>query len=140
MSPIARRIASAATAVAVLDLGERIRAAQGPEIAAMDGWLEEWGEAFPDAADHAPMAHDGMDKGGMDQAAAMSALDAADGADFDSLFLELMIEHHRGAIDMARVQLDAGQNVAAIALAQEVIEAQEAEIAQMARLLADSAL
>jgi uncharacterized protein (DUF305 family) len=62
-------------------------------------------------------------------------LRAATGAEFDRLFLEGMIKHHEGAIDMAADVIDS--NSAEVAeLAKAIIAAQEAEIARMQELLA----
>lgn len=54
-----------------------------------------------------------------------------DAADFDKAFIDMMIPHHRGAIAMAKRQLDAGENAELLELAEEVITAQTAEIEQM---------
>lgn len=62
-------------------------------------------------------------------------LEGASGAAFDRMFLQMMIEHHTGAIEMAEVELRDGQNADAKALAQKIIEAQRAEITQMRELL-----
>jgi uncharacterized protein (DUF305 family) len=53
----------------------------------------------------------------------------------DADFLLMMIPHHQSAIDMARVQLEQGQDEATRAMAQEIIDAQEAEIAEMRTML-----
>lgn len=131
-------IVERASAEQVRELGERVRDAQGPEIEQMTGWLESWGEESPSGMDMGGMGHGGMDMGGMDQQEAMEALEDAEGAEVDRLFLELMIEHHRGAIEMAQAQVDNGRNAAAIALAEDIIAAQEAEIAEMEQMLAES--
>lgn len=124
----------------VRELGTRIRQAQGPEIATMTDWLDAWGEPLPGETSHAGMDHGGMDMDGMDQDSAMAALEDASEEQFDEQFLTLMIEHHLGAVDMAQELLDDGLNPDALALAEDIIEAQESEIAEMRQMLEDSAL
>ena len=107
-------------------LAQRIQDAQGPEIELMTGWLESWGE---------DTSHDmGMD--GMSQAEVMDELGGLDGSAFDRTFLERMVAHHRGAIEMAQEEKDEGSNPDALALADAIITAQTAEIAEMEDLLA----
>ena len=43
----------------------------------------------------------------------MTMLEDADGAEFDRMFLEMMVEHHEGAIDMARTELADGEETEA---------------------------
>ena len=117
----------------VQDLATRIEAAQDPEIETMTGWLEDWGQ--PESDDMGGMDMGGMDMGGMDMD--MSGLEAATGAEFDRMFLEMMIEHHRGAVEMAETEIAEGQNADAIALAREISSSQTAEIAEMETLLAE---
>ena len=121
----------------VLDLASRIEAAQDPEIETMTGWLEDWGQSESDDMGGMDMGDDmgGMDMGGMDMD--MSGLEAASGAEFDRMFLEMMTEHHRGAVEMAETEIADGQNAEAIALAREIASSQTAEIEEMQTILAE---
>ena len=118
----------------VLDLASRIEAAQDPEIETMTGWLEDWGQSESD--DMGGMDHGSGDMDmGMDMD--MSGLEAASGAEFDRMFLEMMTEHHQGAVDMAKTEIADGQNADAIALAREIETSQTAEIQEMQTLLTE---
>lgn len=119
----------------VLDLAGRIEAAQQPEIDTLTGWLEEWGV---EGGDTGGMDHGGADHGGgMMSEEDMDALMAASGAEFDRLFLEQMIEHHTGAVDMAVTESADGQDPDALAMAGIIRDTQSAEIAEMEGLLAE---
>jgi uncharacterized protein (DUF305 family) len=116
----------------VIALAKGIKAAQAPEITLMTGWLNAWGSS-PDAMGGMP----GMDTGnGMMSNSDMSKLDKATGAAAAKLFLQQMTQHHEGAVTMARTEIAAGKNPAALALAQKVVTDQTAEITQMQQLLA----
>jgi uncharacterized protein (DUF305 family) len=81
------------------DVAGRINASQEDEIAFMQQWLRERGEPIPE-----PTAHDAMHTShkmaGMASPEQMADLAAAEGTEFDRLFLELMITHHEGAVKM----------------------------------------
>ena len=139
----------------VKDLATKIKAAQAPEIEQMTGWLALWGAAVSTSttASTADDGMGGMDMGGMGKEGEMSTgatgmampgmmsdsqmqeLTDATGADFDRLFLELMIVHHQGAIEMADTEIAEGSNPAALALAESIKTSQTAEIAEMQQLL-----
>lgn len=78
----------------------------------------------------------GMQMPGMMTADQTTQLTAATGADFDKLFLQLMITHHQGAVQMAETELAQGANPDALALAESIKTSQTAEIATMQQLLA----
>jgi uncharacterized protein (DUF305 family) len=80
------------------------------------------------------MGHE-MVMDGLLSADQMTALTDATGAKFDDLFLKGMIAHHQGAITMAKVVVDSGnENVSALAKA--IIESQTKQIETMKALLA----
>ena len=128
----------------VVTLTEEIRAAQAPEIEKMADWLEDWDQPVPEtsrdhanahAEDHGGSAELDTDMPGMMSAEEMDALENASGAEFQTMWLEMMIEHHEGAVEMAETEVAEGESAKAIALAQEIIDAQEAEISTMQGLL-----
>jgi len=119
----------------VLALAGAIAAAQGPEIDLMTSWLQEWGAEVPaEGASMAPMDHGETMPGAMSDAQ-MSQLDAARDAEFDAVFLTLMIGHHEGALDMAEDQLNTGMDPAARDLAEAIMTDQAAQIRQMEQML-----
>lgn len=67
----------------------------------------------------------------------MAALEAASGAEFDRMFLEMMTIHHRSAVQMAETEVAQGSNPDAVAMAQQIIDTQNAEIQEMETLLAE---
>ena len=121
----------------VRQLAEDIEAAQGPEIETMTQWLKDWGQETPSGSmDHGDMGHgDSQEMPGMMDEAEMTTLEQADGAAFDRMFLQMMIEHHEGAIEMARTEQANGENPDAVALAEQIETDQESEIAKMDELL-----
>lgn len=127
----------------VMALAEQINAAQGPEIDTMTGMLEVWGEEIPEDM---PMGEtedmEGMDHGGMEGMSGMMTpeqmgdLESQQGAAFDRMFLEMMVEHHTGAIEMAQTQQADGENPEAIELAGQIESSQTEEIEEMQEVLA----
>jgi uncharacterized protein (DUF305 family) len=116
----------------VVDLATRIQAAQDPEVELMTGWLEAAGAPLTmDMSD----GHDMSSMDGMMSADEMDALAAATGTEFDRMWLEMMIAHHEGAISQSETVKASGSNADVLALADEIIVAQQAEIAEMQALL-----
>jgi uncharacterized protein (DUF305 family) len=123
----------------VLVLANQIKAAQSPEIEKLSGWLGDWGQTVPSTAsgsmDHDMTGMDGMMMDGMMSQADMDRLETSTGTEFDRLWLELMIQHHEGAVKMSKSEVAGGKNPDAIALAQAIISSQQAEITTMESLL-----
>jgi uncharacterized protein (DUF305 family) len=116
----------------IRSVAERIRAAQGPEIAMMRSWLRVRGlsENDPIAGhDHATMA-------GMQTPEQLRALAAAGGDAFDRMFVEMMSAHHRGAIKMATDVLAVYRNPQVEELATAIATEQGIEIDRMRDALA----
>ncbi|MFJ8163787.1 DUF305 domain-containing protein [Streptomyces sp. NPDC096136] len=115
-----------ASADGVKRLAERIAAAQGPEIGAM----EKWRARYPEPAG-APGGHDHGAMPGMATEQQLRELAEARGTAFDRLFLSLMTAHHQGAVTMAGEALAQGNNGAVEEMANEVVAVQSAEIHRM---------
>jgi uncharacterized protein (DUF305 family) len=133
----------------VRQLTEDIQAAQGPEIEKMVDWLTEWDQPVPETMrDHANAEDsDGMsghdmndetdsDMPGMMTDEELANLEAAQGQEFEDMWLEMMIEHHEGAIEMAQDEQADGAFELAIDLAESIETSQQAEIDHMRELLA----
>ena len=133
-------------------IAERIRVSQETEISTMQQWLRSRGEAVPTFLAGAVHAHDdgmpaGLGHAGMDHDlmpgmlthAQMDQLVAASGAEFDRLFLEGMIRHHQGALQMVAelfASQGGGQEPQVFGFASDVDADQRAEIARMQAVLA----
>jgi len=124
-------------------LCERIVVAQRDEIAMMQTWLRDRGQAVPDAAStRHRMKMNGVEHDmlmpGMLTDEEMAALDRARGPEFDRLFLVGMIKHHQGAIDMVDVLFKAygaAQDETVFRFASDVYADQSIEIDRMNKML-----
>ncbi|MGA5187535.1 DUF305 domain-containing protein [Streptomyces griseoincarnatus] len=123
----------------VKKLAAEIKKAQAPEIEKLSGWLTSWGETVPaeGAMDHS--MHGGVDgtgsMDGMMSAEEMTALEDASGRAFDTAFMEMMIKHHEGAVEMAKTEQSDGAHTPGRKMAADIIASQSAEIEQMRKLL-----
>lgn len=116
----------------VVDLATRIQAAQEPEIDQMTAWLTAAGESVTmDMSD----GHDMSSMEGMMSVEQMDTLSASTGAEFDQMWLEMMIAHHEGAISQSETVEANGSNPDVLALADQIIADQQGEIAEMQALL-----
>ena len=111
----------------ILALAKQIKDAQAPEIKQMTAWIESTGAGMD-------MGHD-MGMGGMLTEEQMTALGNAQGAAFDKLYLEGMIGHHEGALQMAKM-IENSSNSEAKTLAANIVKSQSAEIEKMKQMLA----
>lgn len=135
-------------------LGQRIALSQEAEIALMRGWLSDRGQPLEMSgmggghagmdhsahAGHAMPASDTPVMAGMLSPAQIQALAAASGPAFDRLFLEGMIRHHQGALDMVDALLanpDAAADTTLSDFTTSVVADQSAEILRMQSLLSD---
>jgi uncharacterized protein (DUF305 family) len=110
----------------VLALATSIRDAQGPEITQMQSWLDQ--------SNYSGTHVGNMDMGGMLSNEELAKLAIAKGAAFDRLFLEGMIAHHEGAIQMAAMIKDS-TNSEVKKLYTDIVTGQSAEIEAMKALL-----
>ena len=110
----------------VLALATAIRDAQGPEITQMQSWLDQ--------SDYSGTHAGHMDMGGMLSDEELAKLAIGKGASFDRLFLEGMIAHHEGAIEMASMIKDSTK-AEVKTLYENIVTSQGAEIEAMKALL-----
>jgi uncharacterized protein (DUF305 family) len=116
----------------VIDLATRIKAAQDPEVEQMTAWLTAAGESITmDMSD----GHDMSSMPGMMSVEQMDSMAAMTGADFDVMWLEMMIAHHEGAITQSEAVIANGADPELRSLAEQIIAVQQAEIAEMETLL-----
>lgn len=132
------------------DLTERIALEQAADIDEMETWLTTWDEPASPAPDDltdedtiTTRSMTGAMRGMMRTRMGPWALGADDldalgvcGSDrFEERWLRMMITHHQGAISMARHEMTHGEYPPAIALAEDVVTTQQAEIEEMRQLL-----
>ena len=120
----------------VQQLADEIRAAQTPEIETMTGWLTDWDEKVPDTSGSMG-SMDGMDSSmpGMMSADDMTSLENSSDAEFQTMWLEMMVKHHEGAVEMAKTEIADGQYQPALDLADSIVASQSEEIATMKGIL-----
>ncbi len=113
----------------VKDLAAAIEKAQAPEMQQMTTLLADFGKPAPSAT----MSHS---MPGLMTPQQMTELTGLSGAAFDKMWLQMMVEHHQGAITMAGDELKNGTNADAKKMAESIVTTQQAEITTMNGMLA----
>lgn len=118
-------------------LAERMEVSQTDEITQLETWLQKRGEPVRDP--DGGHAHDAESMPGLLSDEELAQLEAAEGDAFDRLFLEYMIRHHQGAVQMVDelYASGAGQESEIDAFARHVEADQNIEIARMQEMLAE---
>lgn len=131
-----------------------IATSQAQQSGQMFGWLAEWG--LPQlgepsmtwmtrpALDGAPHAHDGtvpthapgQPMPGLATSEQLAELASLSGVDAERYFLELMIAHHKGGVEMAEAVLARTETRVVVDLASSIVKAQQSEIELMEGMLA----
>lgn len=134
---LAAMVPDRSTNADVIALAAKISAEQEPEIKALRVFLVQWDENPDDDASQGEHgAHGGHGAmAGMVDEATMTKLQSLRGTEFDTLWLQSMVSHHQGAIEMAKAEVANGQNEDVKRMAQTMIDTQQAEIAQMNQML-----
>ena len=117
----------------LLKLATKIDQSQVAEIRIMQQWLRSNGQTAPDTSSWRTMRMAGMLTD--DQ---IKALTDAKGVEFDRAYLEYMIQHHEGALQMVKdlfATPRAGQEVDVNVFANDVVSVQTAEIGAMRQML-----
>lgn len=120
----------------VRSLASRISDEQKPEMKGMASTLRSWGEKVPiEASNPSGSGHgshdDHTDMPGMATPAQLSDLRTAKGADVDRLYLDLMIAHHEGALEMCTTLGDKGADERTGELGDDISVTQTKQIDQM---------
>ncbi|MDQ3765204.1 MAG: DUF305 domain-containing protein [Actinomycetota bacterium] len=130
-----------------------IETSQLEQTGRMQGWLSLWNAAalptgrymtwMTDATSMPGMAHGGGPDAagvatmpGMASPAELERLRASSGAQFDVLFLQLMLRHHQGGVPMAEYAAQHAETAQVRNLAEKIMISQSAESEYLAQLIA----
>lgn len=122
-----------ATNAELAGLAARIAEEQQSEINTLNVFLVQWNEQ--PKLGQADDGGDGQNLPGMVDPATMTRLESLRGPEFDRLWLQSMVGHHQGAIEMAKAEIAQGENVDAVSMAKTMVSTQQAEIGQMNTML-----
>ena len=113
----------------IKDMAHDIITAQNKEIGDMKNWQREW--SYTQSTDHSNMNHDSSMSMADHMRIMMDQLHGKTGDAFDKAFLEQMIMHHQGALNMAAPGATNAKHQEIKALTKAVVDAQTNEIKQM---------
>jgi uncharacterized protein (DUF305 family) len=117
----------------LVTLAKAIDVTQSDEVRMMTGWLERWSR--PTTVDQAPSAH--AAHGGLPATGPreIAALRAAQGAAFETAFLNLFVAHQHNAVEMAHLESTQGSNQETKAFADRVRQSRADQIKQLLTLM-----
>lgn len=116
----------------VADLAAKISQDQAGEIQQMQGFLVEWDVKLDSHAGHSMT---GDMKRGMMTKEDLDILKNSSGADFEKMWLTMMLAHHDGAVTMATTVIDDGKDLRVKTLAENIVKTQQEEIILIRSLL-----
>lgn len=132
---MARLAPERAAAKDVKGIADRIGDTQQPEIDMLNRWLTQFDQPTVDPSAPAHGGHGGHGSAepmaGMATPEQLAALRAASGKQFDTLFLQMMITHHEGALAMVEQVRTTGADVRVQEIADDVAVTQTDEIHRM---------
>jgi uncharacterized protein (DUF305 family) len=109
------------------EMSQKTADKQSAEIAQMKGWRDQWYASEPPAENRSL-------PGGASMNMDMAPMQNLTGAQHDSMYLDMMISHHEGAIAMARDAMQKAEHAELKQLAQQIIADQEKEIAELRKM------
>ena len=119
-------------------LASEIMGAQASEIELMQGFLNEWGvESDPNSDPHAGHMMSGDESHGMMTDEELAELKDSSRANFEKMWLIMMLAHHKGAVKMAETVIADGRDDRVKNLAQTIVREQQKEIELINTLLAN---
>jgi uncharacterized protein (DUF305 family) len=120
----------------IKELAAQLTKEQNSQVKQMRKWLNEWDQPLPSSVAAAP-ASGQVNSGlpGMMDAEDMQTLATAPGPAFDRRFLEMMIEHHDGAVQLAEEVIAEGGYLPVRELAESIRDTQMVEIEEMRVML-----
>jgi uncharacterized protein (DUF305 family) len=125
MATVAQRKATTADLKA---LSKKLKSEQTEAVDEISGWLTAWGEPTEAGAAHAQMP------GAMTEADMTMLTSMKKGMDFDMMFAQMMVEHHRGAIAMAEEEAANGKDADAKAMATSMVTTLQAQVTALEKI------